>query len=149
MKKGAGAIGYRHLWSPAHWTEIGVQRFSDGSSGPTLEWTRWSSDVGLTLFGRQGGPSRFAGLQLTVPLTRRKGMRPYVATLAGSAQHSQGLRTMVAAPVNQVQPSWVRALVLENDLDNGILNAGRLSQAYLKTQLYRMREAFYLYAGEH
>ena len=144
----AGAVSYRHLWSPEHWTEVGIQRFSDGTSGPSLEWTRWSSEVGVTLFGRQGGQTRFAGLKLTVPLTPRKGMKPYFATVAGPAHYSQGLRTMIGAPVNEVQPSWVRDLVLETDLENEILNGGRISQAYLKSQIYRMREAYHLYIGD-
>jgi hypothetical protein len=146
----AGAISYRHLWGPENWTEIGWQRYSDGTSGPSLEWTRWSSDIGVTLFGRWGGDTRFVGLKLTVPLTPRRGMKPYAATLAGPGQYSQSIRTMLVTDdgVNQVQPSWVRDLVLETDMEREMLNSGRMSELYLKSQLHRMREAFYLFGGD-
>ncbi len=147
----AGVVSYRHQWTPSNWLEVGLQRYSDGTSGPLLEWTYWSSDVGVTIFGRQGGKVRFAGLQLSFPLTPCQGMQPYLATLAGQSPHFESIRTMITndeQPANLVQPSWVRKLDLETSLEGDLLNAGRMGQPYLKSQLYRMRESFYLYGRE-
>lgn len=145
----AGAVSYRRLWSPVTWTEIGWQLYGDGTAGPTLEWTRWASDVAVTFFARQGGQDRFIGMTLTVPLTPRRGMMPHAATVAGPAHHAQGIRTMVGSSTgaNLVRPTWVRELRLEADIDGELLNGGRMSEAYLRSQAYRLREAFYVYSG--
>lgn len=148
----AGAVSYRHQWTPSHWLEIGFQHYSDGTSGPLLEWTRWSSDVGVTVFGRQGGDARFAGLRISFPLTPRQGMRPYFAGLMGTSQYSESIRTLLTnaeQPSNLVQPSWVRELNLETRLEGDYFNSGRMGRAYMNSQLYRMREAFYLYGGNN
>ena len=147
----AGAVSYRHSWNPSNWLEVGLQRYSDGTSGPLVEWTYWSSDMGVTIFGCQGGKVRFAGLQLNFPLTARQGMKPYLASLAGPSTHSESIRTMITndeQSANLVAPSWVKKLTLETSLEGDLLNSGRMGQPYLRSQLYRMREAFYLYGAK-
>ena len=145
----AGLAVYRHFWGAGHWVDAGWQAYGDGTGGPSFEWTRWSSDVGVTLFGRQGGPTRVAGLMVTVPLTPRRGMKPYVATVSGPGQYTESIRTILAAEgeANPVEPSWVRNLTLETELDRDMLNGGRMNRAYVADQLYRMREAYHKYGG--
>jgi len=142
------AASYRRMLTPTMWLEAGVQRYSDGSTGPSVEWTRWFGDVGVGLFYRKGGERQFAGLQLSFPLTPRQGMAPGPVTLAGTSQFSQAIRTRLTTAGegrNLVQPGAVRDLRLETSLDVDQLNAGRLSQDYLTGQVYRMREAFFAY----
>lgn len=145
----AGAVSYRRMWGPVTWTELGWQLFSDGTAGPTLEWTRWAGDVGVTFFGRQGGEDRFVGMTLRVPLTPRRGMAPHAVTVAGPPRHAQGVRTMIDSEngTNHVQPTWVRELVLETGLDEAF-SGGRIHEAYLRSHVERLREAFYRYAPE-
>ncbi len=142
----AGAVSYRRFWGPATWTEIGWQRYGDGTAGPTLEWTRWTSDLGMTLFVRQGGDTRFAGFKAFVPLTPRRGMAPRFATLKGPGHYSQGIRSVVGAKTNSVMPSSTRELIMYTGLDNEFFGNGRMNEDYLRSQLYRMREAFSRYA---
>ena len=145
------AASYRHALSPAMSIEAGIQKYGDTSYGPTVEWTRWFGDVSVQLFYRRGGDRQFAGLQLSLPLTPRKGMAPGSVVFSGASQYAQSIRTRITTAsesANLVQPSAVRDLSLETSLDIDQLNAGRMSQRYLAGQVYRMREAFYLYATD-
>ena len=129
--------------------EAGLQSYSDGSSGPSVEWNRWFGDVAVQLFYRKGGERQFAGLQLSFPLTPRQGMAPGPVFFSGASQFAQGIRTRLTTAVqaaNLVQPSAVRDLRLETTLDTEQLNAGRASQRYFSEQLPRMKEAFFRYA---
>lgn len=142
------AASYRHMLSPTLWLEGGVQLYSDGSSGPTLELKRWFGDVGVQIFLRRGGSAQFAGLQLSFPLTPRQGMEPRAVVFGGAAQYTQGIRTKLTsagAPANWVLPGAVRDLALETSLEVDQFNAGRMSRPYLLEQAGRMREAFFLY----
>ena len=136
--------------APAMSVEAGMQKFGDGSYGPTVEWTRWFGDVSVQLFYRRGADRQFAGLQLSLPLTPRKGMAPGPVVFSGSSQYAQSVRTRITTAsqaANLVQPSAVRDISLDSSLDVDQLNAGRMSQRYLASQVHRMREAFYLYAA--
>lgn len=146
----AGSISYRHALAPAHYLAVGAHQFTDGSRGPSLEWTRWYGDVGVQLFFRKGGATRFAGLELTFPLTPRQGMKPGSVFLGGTGHHPQAVRTRLtdaASPGNYITPGGVSPLRLELGLDESQRNAGRVSQAYWLSQVGRMREAFYSYAA--
>jgi len=142
------AASYRHMLTPTMWLEAGEQRYSDGSTGPSVEWKRWFGDVSVGLFYRKGGEHQVVGMQLSFPLTPRRGMEPGPVILTGTSQYSQDIRTQLAsggAQGNQLLPGAVRDLSLETSLDVDDLNAGRLSQGYLTGQLYRMKDAFFAY----
>lgn len=142
------AASYRHMLTPSMSLEAGVQRFSDGSRGPSIEWNRWFGDVGVQIYFRKGDDAKFAGLQMSFPLTPRKGMAPGPVFFTGTSQQVQGIRTRLTTagqPANLVQPGAVRDIQLETSLDATQLNAGRLSRDYLVSQLYRMREAFFIF----
>jgi hypothetical protein len=142
----AFAASYRHMLAPAMSVEAGVQRYSDGSSGPSVAWTRWFGDTSAQLFYRKGGANQFAGLQLTLPLTPRQGMMPGTLFFTGTPQFSPAIRTQLTntnQTANLVQPSSVRDLQLDSTLDQSALNGGRASQDYFGSQVHRMRQAFF------
>ncbi|MBE0626750.1 MAG: YjbH domain-containing protein [Burkholderiales bacterium] len=144
----AYAASYRHMFTPTMWLEAGAQRYSDGSNGPSVEWTRWFGDVGVGLFYQKGGDNQFVGLQLSFPLTPRRGMAPGPVILTGPSQYVQPIRTRLSSgggQGNALQPGAALDLKLDTSLSLDLLNAGRLSQAYFTGQVYRMREAFFLY----
>ena len=148
-KDRAFAASYRHMLAPAMSLEAGVQRFSDGSTGPSVEWTRWFGDVAVQIFYRKGGTRQFAGLELSLPLTPRQGMTPGPVFLTGTPHFSPGIRTRLTTAnqaANLVQASAVRDLRLEADLGSEQLNGGRANQRYFSQQVFRMREAFTRYA---
>ncbi|MGE0496649.1 MAG: YjbH domain-containing protein [Ramlibacter sp.] len=142
---------YRWVYSPSTWVEAGLQQYSDGSRGPSLELTRWFGDVGAHLFFRRGGNKQFAGLELSIPLTPRRGMEPGPIQLTGTSQFQRGIRTRIAgssSAFNTVEPNAVRDMQLDYNAELRQLNAGRTSQRYFISQLHRMREAFYLYGRD-
>ena len=145
------SASYRRMLTPTMWAEVGLQRYSNGSSGPSLEWTRWFGDVGVQLFYRKGGERQFAGLQLSFPITPRQGMAPGPVIFTGASQFSQAIRTQLTTArqaANLVEPTAVRDIRLETSLDVDQLNAGRLSRLYFAGQIYRMREIFLAYCSE-
>jgi len=146
----ASSVSYRHALAPATFVEMGAHQFTDGTRGPSVEWTRWYGDVGVQLFYRKGGSVRFAGFELTFPLTPRQGMKPGAGFFGGTGHHPQAIRTRLtdaASPGNYITPGGVSPLRLELGLDETHRNAGRVSQAYWLSQINRMREAFYTYAA--
>ena len=145
------AGSYRHMLSPRMSLEAGAQSYGDGTVGPSVEWTQWFGDVSVQIYYRRGDAYQFAGLQLSFPLTPRQGMQPGVVSVAGPMQQAQGLRTMITTadqPANLVLPGAVRNLQLDTSQDVDLLNAGRMSQRYVQSQVLRMRQAFYLFARE-
>lgn len=146
------SLSYRYVHSPSTWVEFGAQQYSDGTRGPAVVFTRWFGDVSVNLFYRKGGVAQYVGLELSIPLTPRRGIDIGWLQLAGTPQFSQHVRTRLVdsnAPINYVNPSGARDMQLDYNAELHHLNAGRTSQSYYISQLPRMREAFYLYACEY
>jgi hypothetical protein len=141
----AGAASYRWTPTPSLAAEVGVQRYNDGSSGPTAVVSRWWGDVGAHLFYRQGGWRKYVGVEFSVPLTPRSAKSWGPVHVQGSPSWKRGLRTMVDNPANYVEPRQVRDLQLTWELETQALNAGRLGPEYVLAQMPRMREAFVSY----
>jgi hypothetical protein len=141
----AAAASYRWVGSPNLWAEIGLQRYDDGSAGPTAVVSRWWGDVGTHLFYRKGGWRQYVGIEFSVPLTPRAAPAARTVHIQGSPSWTRGVRTMVANAANYVEPRAVRDLQLAWSVETQALNAGRLGPEYVWSQLPRMREAFFLY----
>ena len=143
-----GSASYRYAYNPNTSIEAGVQKYSDGSQGPSVVLTRWFGDVGVNLFYRRGGIAQFAGIELSIPLTPRQGMKPGAINLTGTSQFQTGLRTRITdsnTAQNLVQPRAVRDFQMDYNAEVQQSNAGRMGAAYLASQLPRMRDAFYRY----
>ena len=148
----AGAASYRWVPVTGTWLEAGFQQYTDGSRGPSLGLTRWFGDVAVQVYYRKGGERQFAGLEMSFPLTPRQGMAPNAVTLGGSSQFATGIRTRLtlgSQSTNNVSPSAVRELLPDYALDAQQLNNGRTGEKYFVTQVFRMREAFFLYGKDH
>lgn len=145
------SAAYRMALTGTTWVEAGLQQYNDGSRGPAFAFKRWFGDTSVQVFLRKGGGRSFAGLELSFPLTPRRGMEPGPLHLSGTSQFSQGIRTRLttsASPANSVEPNAVRDLPLDYNAEVRQLNAGRLGQSYLIGQVQRMREAFFMYARD-
>lgn len=145
------SAAYRMALTGTTWVEAGLQQYNDGSRGPAFAFKRWFGDTSVQVFLRKGGGRSFAGLELSFPLTPRRGMEPGPLHLSGTSQFSQGIRTRLTtsgSPANSVEPNAVRDLPLDYNAEVRQLNAGRLGQSYLIGQVQRMREAFFMYARD-
>jgi Exopolysaccharide biosynthesis protein YbjH len=142
----AGQASYRWWANPSLAVEVGSQRYTDGSGGAMVNFSRWWGDVGAHLTFRQGGWRKYAGVEFSFPLTPRSVRAVGPVVVQGTPSWRRGLRSMVDNPANYVEPRAVRDLQVTWDLETHVLNAGRGGQEYLLAQLPRMREAYFLYA---
>jgi Exopolysaccharide biosynthesis protein YbjH len=143
------AATYRWVPSPTMWIEGGFQSYSDGGRGPSLALTRWFGDVAAHLVYTRSNVSQFAGLEISIPLTPRRGMEPGLFSFAGTPQFTKGVRTRITdgnTSTNNVDTRSARDFAAGYNAEQRELNLGRQGQAYYSSQIYRMREAFYLYA---
>ena len=145
------SAAYRYVHSPSLWLEAGAQRYSDGTKGPSVVLTRWFGDIAMHLHYRKGGVVQFAGLEMSIPLTPRKGYEVAGISLGGTPQFTRGIRTRIAdaasGGANTVDPSAVRDFAQDYNAEQHQLNLGRQGLAYMSGQMDRMREAFYLYGA--
>ncbi len=150
--KSAFSGAYRWVQSPNTWLEAGYQAYSDGSRGPALSMTRWFGDVGVQLFYRKGGARQFAGLELSIPLTPRQGDTPSTVQFSGTQRFDKGIRTRLtdsSNAANFVDTNAVRDIQIDYSPEVRQLNSGRVGQGYFSSQIFRMREAFFLYARQY
>jgi hypothetical protein len=147
----AYAASYRWQFDSQTWVESGYHQYSDRSTGPALAITRWFGDVAVQMFARKGGSNTFMGLELSLPLTPRQGMGASPVQLTGTSRFAQSIRTLKTNASNQgnwVQPNAVRPVDLNYKPEIELLNSGRITSAYMKTQVQRMRESFFLHARD-
>jgi hypothetical protein len=147
----AYAASYRWKLDPQTWIEGGYHQYTDGSTGPALAFTRWFGDVAVQMFARKGGANTFVGLELSLPLTPRQGMGAGPVQLAGTPRFAQSIRTLRTNGGNTgnwVQPNAVRPADLSYKPEVELLNSGRITPAYVKEQVQRMRESFFLHARD-
>lgn len=147
----AYAGSYRWRFNPATWIEAGYQQYTDGSTGPSVAFTRWFGDVAVQVFARKGGRNTFVGLELSLPLTPRQGMGAGAVQLAGTSRFALPIRTRLtngSNTGNYVDNAAVRPVDLSYQPEVELLNSGRLAPADIKNQVQRMRESFYLHARD-
>ena len=143
---------YRYVHSPSLWLEAGAQRYSDGGQGPSVVLTRWFGDIAMHLHYRKSGVAKFAGLEMSIPLTPRKGYEAAGISLGGTPQFTRGIRTRIAdaasGGANTVDPNAARDFAQDYNAEQRQLNLGRQGLSYMSGQMDRMREAFYLYGAK-
>lgn len=147
----AYAASYRWNFDPQTWVEGGYNQYTDRSTGPSLALTRWFGDVALQVFARKGGANTFVGMELSLPLTPRQGMGAGAVQLTGTPRYAQAIRTLMTNGGNSgnfIRPNAVRPVDLNYKPEVELLNSGRITPAYIKNQVQRMRESFFLYARD-
>jgi hypothetical protein len=140
------AASYRWKFDPQTWVEGGYHQYTDRSTGPALAVTRWFGDVAVQVFARKGGNNTYVGLELSLPLTPRQGMGAGPVQLTGTSRFAQSIRTLKtnsSNTLNWVRPDAVRPTDLNYKPEVELLNSGRVTPAYIKSQVQRMRESFF------
>lgn len=148
-KQDAYAASYRWKFDSKTWVEAGYHQFTDSSRGPALAFTRWFGDVAVQVFARKGGRNTFVGLELSLPLTPRQGMGAGTVQLAGTPRYAQSIRTLMTNggnAYNWVDSRAVRPVALNYQPEVELLNSGRITPDFIKEQVQRMRESFFLHA---
>ncbi len=143
----AWSTSYRWRASNTTWLEAGFNEYTDGGRGPSVVFTRWFSDVALQMVARKDANYTFVGLQISLPLSPRQGMSASAVQVNGSPRFATGLRTLMAnGGCNCLIPLAVRPLELSYQAEAELLNSGRITANYVRSQLTRLRESFYLHA---
>lgn len=138
--------GYRWQISTTTWIEPSFNQYIDGARGPAVAFTRWFGDVAVQMFARKDIDYTFVGLKISLPLAPRQGMSTGLLHVAGSPRFDTGLRTLMARDgCNCLLQQSVRPFELSYQSESEQFNSGRTSLAYFRSQLGRMRDAFYLY----
>lgn len=148
-REDAYTASYRWKFDSETWVEGGYHRYTDRSTGPALALTRWFGDVAVQMFARRGGSKTFVGMELSLPLTPRQGMGANAVQLTGTPRFEQSIRTMrtnASNTGNWVQPNAVRPVDLTYKPEVELLNSGRITPEYMRAQVSRLRESFYLHA---
>jgi hypothetical protein len=147
----AYAASYRWKFDSQTWVEAGYHQYTDRSTGPALALTRWFGDVAVQVFARKGGSNTFIGMELSLPLTLRQGMGAAPVQLSGTSRFAQSLRTLRTNSSNTgnwVMPDAVRPVDLNYKPEVELLNSGRVTPGYIKDQLQRMRESFFVHTRD-
>ncbi len=145
----AYAASYRWKFDSKTWVEGGYHQYTDRSTGPALALTRWFGDVAVQVFARKGGSNTYVGLELSLPLTPRQGMGAGTVQLAGTPRYAQSIRTLMTNggnAYNWVDSRSVRPVALNYQPEVEQLNSGRITPDFIKDQVQRMRESFFLHA---
>jgi hypothetical protein len=141
-----GSIAYRRAFSSKTWLEVGVDRYGDAGSGPSVIFTRWYGDTAVQITYHRDKLKQFAGLYFSIPLTPRKAPSNDTLVLGGTSRFEAGARTRILNSVNAVELVAARPIQLAYNTEVLQRNSGRVSLSQFQNDLWRMRDAFYTFA---
>jgi hypothetical protein len=126
-------------------------RFYADDTGARLDVSRYFDDTIAGLFLKVEADDNMAGgFQLSIPLTPRRDARPRGVQVKGARRWGHGLQTTLnlADGSNALKPLLLYEPVTDLDLRRDFLDSSRLSPAWLRGQLPRMREAYLLWGAD-
>ncbi|MCE0558581.1 YjbH domain-containing protein [Motilimonas sp. E26] len=140
-------INYRYYVEKLDWAlEAGGGEYWYGDKGFTLASKHWFGDTSVTI-KYQDTDEKFAGLSFSVPITLTKDMNPSYVQVRGIDEWSLSYRTMVGNDAcNCLNGSMATTTGLQHNLARVYDNRDRLSDAYLRTNIMRLKAAYWLYA---
>ncbi len=144
----AGQLSYRKHFGQRTWLQVGYNRFTDATFGPSVRFTRWFDDIAVEFSGEKSDQHAFVAAWFSIPLTPREGIKAGPIALSGTSRFAINLRTRVSDDNdnrNLILPDATVPIRMHYRSEEELLNSGRMSADYFKQQLPRMREAFYRY----
>ena len=149
---------YRYYVGPLDlYLEGTAGQFLDNDRGFSVELKRFFGDTAFSLFYRDSrteakanvDPERvqMAGVQISIPLTPRRDMKPYVVQVKGSNEWTYEQDTKIVTPGanNSVNTSIGLNPLMGYNLERIYYNRDRLSEEYIRRHLPRLREAYRMY----
>jgi hypothetical protein len=121
--------------------EAHAGEFVGGDRGFSASLGRWFGDTKVSAFASRTG-SWLAGVELSLPLTLRREMRPGLLQVRGSRRFVYEAHSTVGSRENAVQLSAPLAPVTPWNLETSFLDEGRLSLDRIVAGLGRARRAF-------
>ncbi|CAK0753232.1 putative Exopolysaccharide biosynthesis protein YbjH [Gammaproteobacteria bacterium] len=140
------AIGaYRYFYVPQDLSlEAMFGRFWYDDRGLLLKATRFFGDASVAVYYKDTNEGRAAGLEFSIPLTPRQDMKPKFIQFKGKEHWTIGVETTLASTgqSNNLRPDLAIIPTLPRTLGRNYLNYGRLSAAYIRNHILRLREAY-------
>lgn len=148
--KAEPAIVYYRYHMPEHdWSiEFSAGKYWHGDNGFSIMSKHWFGDTTVNL-SIQKSDFTFAGLSFSIPLTPRKEMRPRGFQVTGIEQWTWGYRTMISNSENFLHyGNLVASPDLQHNIDRAYFNRDRLSPAYIRANLNRLKNAYRVFADD-
>lgn len=133
---------------PSIWLEAGYNRYISGDRGPFIELKHYFGDVAASVFYRSSARASFAGFALTIPLAPRQGMPPGPIQLSAADSFTLNIATTLAkqGQSNTIDVASAQATAYPYNTTRFLLNQGRFSEDYFRSQFIRMRESYISYS---
>lgn len=159
FKKRSALASYRYFVAPLQ-TSLELQggRFWHGDRGGMAATRHWFGDVSVALYLRrshfpEGSPKLYspygngyvnaAGIEFSLPLTPRREHVGSLLQIRGTDRFSYGVQSVVGQKTsNKLTPWFGRFAPVPGGLAASVDNFDRASQAYLDSNLHRLREAW-------
>lgn len=144
---------YRYYYGPLDlYLEGTAGQFLDNDRGFMVELKRFFGDTAFSVYYKNSRTSagervEVGGVQISIPLTLRRDMKPYLLQVKGTDEWSYAQETKIAAAgeANSVNTSIGVLPRIAYNLEHIFTNRDRLSDAYLRKHLLRLREAYQTY----
>ncbi len=144
---------YRYYFSPLNlYLEGTVGRFFDNDQGLRIEMKRFFGDTAFSLYyvdsqTPSGERVKVGGVMIALPLTPRRDMKPGLLQVTGYNDWSYSQSSKI---VNPGEPNTVSTPVGVDpvppyNLEHIFYNRDRLSEAYIREHLFRLRDAYRIY----
>jgi hypothetical protein len=121
--------------------------------GITIDVKRFFGDTSITMFYKYTGDNEgqeAAGIRISFPLTPRRDMKPSFAQIRGADSWSYQLQSTVASEgeFNPVNTNIAVIPQMFHNLEHTYYNRDRLSEVYIKNNLFRLRDAYLRWGRE-
>ena len=150
---------YRYYFGPLDlYLEGTAGQFLDNDRGFSIELKRFFGDTAFSLFYKNSQTeakgfldrehAQMAGVQISIPLTPRRDMKPSVVQVKGSNEWSHAQQTKLVTPgsINDVNTSIGLDPQMGYNLERVYYNRDRLSEEYIWKHLPRLRDAYIKWA---
>jgi hypothetical protein len=149
---------YRYYFGPLDLHLEGTAgQFLDNDRGFSIELKRFFGDTAFSLFYKNSWTEaktnvdrehvQMGGVQISIPLTPRRDMKPSIVQVKGSNEWSYVQETKIVTPgnANNVNTSIGMDPQMGYNLERVYYNRDRLSEEYIRMHLPRLRDAYLTY----
>jgi len=139
---------YRYYYSPLDlYMEVTAGQFLDQDRGFTVELKRFFGDTAFSIYYKNSETEtkehvQVAGVQIALPLTPRRDMKPYLLRVRGSDEwgYAQETKIVSVAGTNFLNTSIGVNPQVAYNLERVFYNRDRLTEDYIRKHLLRLRQ---------
>jgi hypothetical protein len=149
---------YRYYFGPLDlYLEGTAGQFLDNDRGFSIELKRFFGDTAISLFYKNSLTEaktnvnqehvQMGGVQISIPLTPRRDMKPSLVQVKGSNEWSYAQETKIVTPgnTNSVNTSIGLDPQMGYNLERVYYNRDRLNEEYIWRHIPRLRDAYLTY----